>query len=80
MGGIVKRDAGIRIGKRLVHVFAMLPPAGGRALLTAPHIIIWRNLFDRDRHKVLIGTDGRAGRIREAFGQQAPRCGVISFD
>jgi len=32
MGGIVKRDAGIRIGNRLVHVFAMLPPAGGRAL------------------------------------------------
>ncbi|MGB2108328.1 MAG: phosphate acetyltransferase, partial [Candidatus Puniceispirillum sp.] len=25
MGGIVKRDAGIRIGKRLVHIFAMLP-------------------------------------------------------
>ena len=32
MGGIVRRDAGIRIGNRLVHVFAMLPPAGGRAL------------------------------------------------
>jgi phosphate acetyltransferase len=32
MGGIVKRDAGIRIGNRLMHVFAMLPPAGGRAL------------------------------------------------
>jgi len=33
MGGIVKRDAGIRVGNRLVHVFAMLPPAGGRPLL-----------------------------------------------
>jgi hypothetical protein len=30
MGGIVKRAAGIRTGKRLVHLFAMLPPAGGR--------------------------------------------------
>jgi phosphate acetyltransferase len=33
MGGIVKRAAGIRTGKRLVHLFAMLPPAGGRPLL-----------------------------------------------
>ena len=33
MGGIVKRTAGIRIGKRLVHIFVMLPPAGGRPLM-----------------------------------------------
>jgi phosphate acetyltransferase len=33
MGGIVKRAAGIRTGKRLVHLFAMLPPKGGRPLL-----------------------------------------------
>ena len=30
MGGLVKRAAGIRGGKRLVHLFVMLPPAGGR--------------------------------------------------
>ena len=33
MGGIVKRTAGIRTGNRLLHVFALLPPAGGRPLL-----------------------------------------------
>lgn len=33
MGGVVKRDAGIRIGNRLIHIFAMLPPGGGRPLL-----------------------------------------------
>ena len=33
MGGIVKRTAGIRTGNRLLHIFAMLPPAGGRPLL-----------------------------------------------
>ena len=33
MGGIVRRTAGIRTGKRLLHIFAMLPPAGGRPLL-----------------------------------------------
>lgn len=32
MGGIVQREAGIRTGRRLVHIFAMLPPAGGRPL------------------------------------------------
>jgi phosphate acetyltransferase len=33
MGGIVRREAGIRIGNRLIHIFAMLPPGGGRPLL-----------------------------------------------
>lgn len=33
MGGVVKRDAGIRIGNRLIHIFAMLPSGGGRPLL-----------------------------------------------
>ena len=33
MGGIVKRTAGIRTGKRLVHIFVMFPPAGGRPLM-----------------------------------------------
>jgi phosphate acetyltransferase len=33
MGGLVKRAAGIRSGKRLVHLFVMLPPAGGRPLI-----------------------------------------------
>ena len=32
MGGIVRRAAGIRADKRLVHLFAMLPPAEGRPL------------------------------------------------
>ena len=33
MGGLVKREAGIRVGRRLVHVFIMLPPNGGEPLL-----------------------------------------------
>lgn len=33
MGGVVRRDAGIRIGNRLIHIFAMLPPGGGKPLL-----------------------------------------------
>ena len=33
MGGLVKREAGIRAGRRLVHVFVMLPPNGGEPLL-----------------------------------------------
>ena len=33
MGGLVKKEAGIRVGRRLVHVFIMLPPNGGEPLL-----------------------------------------------
>jgi phosphate acetyltransferase len=33
MGGLVRREAGIRVGRRLVHVFIMLPPNGGEPLL-----------------------------------------------
>ena len=33
MGGLVKREAGIRVGRRLVHVFIMLPPNGDEPLL-----------------------------------------------
>jgi len=33
MGKIVRRASGIRTDKRLVHIFAMLPPGGGRPLL-----------------------------------------------
>ena len=33
MGGLVKREAGVRVGRRLVHVFVMLPPNGGEPLL-----------------------------------------------
>ena len=33
MSGLVKKEAGIRVGRRLVHVFIMLPPNGGEPLL-----------------------------------------------
>ena len=33
MGRLVKKEAGIRVGRRLVHVFSMLPPDGGEPLL-----------------------------------------------
>ena len=33
MGGLVKREAGVRVGRRLIHIFIMLPPNGGDPLL-----------------------------------------------
>ena len=33
MAGLLRREAGVRIGRRLVHVFVMLPPNGGKPLL-----------------------------------------------
>jgi len=33
MGGIVRKEAGIRTGQRMLHIFVMLPPGGGKPLL-----------------------------------------------
>ena len=33
MAGLLRREAGVRIGRRLVHVFVMSPPNGGKPLL-----------------------------------------------
>ncbi len=33
MGSIIRRESGIRTKRRMLHIFAMLPPNGGRALL-----------------------------------------------
>ena len=73
MGGIVKRDAGIRIGKRLVHIFAMLPPAGGRALLISDAAVnVAPDIETRTEAALLMGD------LVRKMGQERPKVAVLS--
>ena len=73
MGGIVRRDAGIRIGKRLVHVFAMLPPAGGRALLISDAAVnVAPDIETRTEAALLMGD------LVRKLGQERPKIAVLS--
>lgn len=73
MGGIVKREAGIRIGKRLVHVFAMLPPAGGRALLISDAAVnVVPDIETRTEAALLM-----ADLVRK-LGHERPKVAVLS--
>jgi phosphate acetyltransferase len=73
MGGIVKRDAGIRIGKRLVHVFAMLPPAGGRALLISDAAVNVAPDIETRTEAALLMAD-----LVRKLGQERPKVAVLS--
>ena len=73
MGGIVKRDAGIRIGKRLVHIFVMLPPAGGRALLISDAAVnVAPDIETRTEAALLMGD------LVRKMGQERPKVAVLS--
>ena len=73
MGGIVKRDAGIRIGNRLVHVFAMLPPAGGRALLISDAAVNVAPDIETRTEAAL-----HMARLARQLGVARPRVAVLS--
>ncbi len=73
MGGIVKRAAGIRTDKRLVHVFAMLPPAGGRALMISDAAVnVAPDITTRVEAALHMADLGRR------LGQQRPKIAVLS--
>lgn len=73
MGGIVRRAAGIRTERRLVHVFAMVPPAGGRPLLISDAAV-----------NIAPDTDTRTtaalemARLLRRMGVERPRIAVLS--
>ena len=73
MGGIVKRTAGIRTGRRLVHIFAMLPPAGGRPLMISDAAInVTPDIDTRVAGALYLAEIGRR------LGQPRPRIAVLS--
>tara|TARA_B100001093_G_scaffold157378_1_gene149952 strand:+ start:1120 stop:2076 length:957 start_codon:yes stop_codon:yes gene_type:complete len=73
MGGLVKRAAGIRSGKRLVHLFAMLPPAGGRPLIISDAAVNVSPDIETRIEAALY-----AAEMSRRLGQLRPRIAVLS--
>ncbi|MBL6597036.1 MAG: phosphate acetyltransferase [Candidatus Puniceispirillum sp.] len=73
MGGIVKRSAGIRIGNRLVHLFAMLPPTGGRPLLISDAAVNIAPDIETRVEAALHMAD-----LSRRLGQPRPRIAILS--
>ena len=73
MGGIVRRTAGIRTDKRLVHVFAMLPRGGGLPLLISDAAVnISPDVTTRVESALAMSS------ILRKMGVDRPRIAVIS--
>ena len=73
MGGIVKRTAGIRTGNRLLHVFALLPPAGGRPLLISDAAVNVAPDIDTRVEAALAVAE-----MSRRLGQPYPRIAILS--
>ena len=73
MGGIVRRTAGIRTGNRLLHIFAMLPPDGGRPLLISDAAVnVAPDIDTRVEAAMYVAEIGRR------LGQPCPRIAILS--
>ncbi len=73
MGGIVKRTSGIRTGNRLLHVFALLPPAGGRPLLISDAAVNVAPDIDTRVESALYVAE-----MSRRLGQPCPRIAILS--
>ena len=73
MGGIVKRNAGIRTGNRLLHVFALMPPAGGRPLLISDAAVNVAPDVDTRVEAALAVAE-----MSRQLGQPCPRVAILS--
>ena len=73
MSGVVKRTAGIRTGNRLLHIFAMLPPAGGRPLLISDAAVnVVPDIDTRVEAALYVAEMSRR------LGQSYPRIAILS--
>ena len=73
MGGLVKKEAGIRVGRRLVHVFIMLPPnAGGPLLISDAAINIKPDIDTRVEAAILMAEMARK------LGCTRPKVAILS--
>lgn len=73
MGGLVKREAGVRVGRRLVHVFVMLPPNGGEPLLISDAAINIRPDIDTRVEAALLMAE-----MSRKLGCTRPKVAVLS--
>jgi phosphate acetyltransferase len=73
MAGILKRDNGIRGDQRLVHIFALFPPDGGKPLLISDAAVnVEPDLLTRQTMLT------EMARIARMLGQNRPRLAIIS--
>ena len=73
MGGLVKRDAGIRTDQRMVHVFAMLPPDGGQPIFVSDGAV---NVTPNDETKLVAAL--QVAKLARAIGQERPKIAFLS--
>jgi phosphate acetyltransferase len=73
MGTIVRRASGIRTDRRLVHIFAMLPPGGGRPLLISDAAVnIAPDIATRTEAALAMAA------LLRRMGVETPRIAVLS--
>ena len=73
MGGIVRRAAGIRADRRLVHLFAMLPPAGGRPLFIGDAAV---NVAPDVKTRIEVAL--HIAEMARRLGQDRPKIAILS--
>ena len=73
MGGIVRRAAGIRADKRLVHLFAMLPPVGGRPLFIGDAAV---NVAPDVKTRIEVAL--HIAEMARRLGQDRPKIAILS--
>ena len=74
MGALLQRDAGVRIGNRLVHVFAIYPPAEGQPPLLVSDAAVNVHPDVKTQQQSIIEMQ----RLTEALGHGPARIAVLS--
>ena len=73
MSGILKRETGVRVGRRLVHVFVMLPPNGGEPLLISDAAINIRPDINTRVEAALLMAE-----MSRKLGRERPKVAILS--
>ena len=73
MSGLVKREAGVRVGRRLIHVFVMLPPNGGEPLLISDAAINIRPDINTRAEAALLMAE-----MLRKLGCKRPKVAILS--
>lgn len=73
MAGIIARDAGIRIGRRMVHIFALFPPEGGKPLLISDGAVNVTPDMETRKEMILAMT-----RLLHGLGRSRPKIAILS--
>jgi len=73
MGGIVRKEAGIRTDQRMLHIFVMLPPGGGKPLLISDAAV---NVAPTTETRVESAL--QMARLARRMGTAQPKVAILS--